>query len=358
MAKRSTPAEPWLFEDAAPPPPVQAAPPPPATVDLAASLSPLVHLGTSWWAFPGWNRLVFAAAHTESELARHGLHAYAGHPLFRTVGLDRAFYRPLREEEYAQLSRHVPPGFRFVVKAFQGLTRPIADERGRTHGSTSSLGTQTANPVFLDPNYALDQVIGPASRGLGAAAGPIVFQFPPLRFGKRQRVGTISKFLDALGEFLARLPKDPLVTIELRNAEVLEKHSPEYVKAVAGNGCLHGFAWHPSMPPIDRQRELLGQAGMDPCQRPLSVRWLLRHELDYADASEEFTPFDRIVRADEAARSQIASLVEAATALGNPAFIIVNNKAEGSAPLTVERLARLIASRGTASPDAPPPPQG
>jgi hypothetical protein len=68
----------------------------PAPVDdetraLAARLPAGVHLGTWSWSFPGWAGVVYGDTHSEQVLARRGLPAYAAHPLFATVGLDRTF---------------------------------------------------------------------------------------------------------------------------------------------------------------------------------------------------------------------------------------------------------------------------
>ena len=80
-----------------------------------------MRLGTSSWLFPGWTGLVFAPRSgrpaPEQVLARHGLPAYAAHPLLRTVSLDRTFYAPLTPEEFAAYAAQVPATFRFVVKA-------------------------------------------------------------------------------------------------------------------------------------------------------------------------------------------------------------------------------------------------
>ena len=54
-----------------------------------------MHLGTSSWTFPGWKGLVWDGHYSDTQLSKHGLAAYAQHPLFRTVTLDRTFYRPL-----------------------------------------------------------------------------------------------------------------------------------------------------------------------------------------------------------------------------------------------------------------------
>src|SRR5690606_35219926 len=55
--------------------------------DLPASL----RLGTSSWTFPGWAGLVYDREAPERVLTHEGLTAYAAHPLFRTVCIDRTF---------------------------------------------------------------------------------------------------------------------------------------------------------------------------------------------------------------------------------------------------------------------------
>ncbi|WP_308645952.1 hypothetical protein [Ottowia beijingensis] len=65
-----------------------------ATRTLAAALPHGLHLGTSSWHFPGWAGLVWGGDYAEATLSKHGLVAYARHPLLRSVSLDRAFYRP------------------------------------------------------------------------------------------------------------------------------------------------------------------------------------------------------------------------------------------------------------------------
>src|SRR5688572_19854352 len=70
-------------------------------VELARQLPRELYLGTSSWFFPGWQGLVWDRAASEATLARHGLRAYAKHPLLRTVCIDRSFYAPLERAQYA-----------------------------------------------------------------------------------------------------------------------------------------------------------------------------------------------------------------------------------------------------------------
>jgi hypothetical protein len=63
----------------------------------------------------------------------------------------------------------------------------------------------------------------------------------------------------------------------------------------------------------------------------------------YEAAAARYQPFDRLVDEDPGNRNAIATLCVHTVQAGRPAFVIVNNKAEGSAPLTVGKLAERVA---------------
>lgn len=90
--------------------------------ELGRRLPPSVRFGTSSWSFPGWRGLVYRDEHSEAVLARRGLPAYAAHPLFASVGLDRTFYAPVDTATMAAYAAAVPERFRFLVKAHEALT--------------------------------------------------------------------------------------------------------------------------------------------------------------------------------------------------------------------------------------------
>jgi hypothetical protein len=75
---------------------------------LARRLPPAVYLGTSSWSFPGWQGIVYSKPYSEAQLARHGLEAYAQHPLLRMVGLDRGYYQPIAQSEFGRYASQVP----------------------------------------------------------------------------------------------------------------------------------------------------------------------------------------------------------------------------------------------------------
>jgi hypothetical protein len=52
-----------------------------------------------------------------------------------------------------------------------------------------------------------------------------------------------------------------------------------------------------------------------------------------------FAPFDKLVEPDDEMRRDVLDIVRRSATLGRKTYLLVNNKAEGSAPLTIEALA-------------------
>jgi len=298
---------------------------------LAAALPARIRLGTSSWSFPGWTGLVYTAANgkpaTEQMLARHGLSAYARHPLFRTVSLDRTFYAPLTTAEFAHYAAQVPDDFRFVVKAPAAITDPVVRKAGSGEAARD-------NPSFLDAAGAAAAFVKPAIAGLGAKAGPLVFQFPPLG---RRMLANVPRLIARIAAFVAALPRDPLYAIEVRDPELV---SADFARALATAGAVPCLAVHARMPSVDLQAGTLGvntsAAG------PLVVRWNLHAGRSYDDAKADYFPFNQIIEEDLPSRTALARLARTTAAAGRDVFITINNKAEGSAPLSVEHLAKAI----------------
>ncbi|GAA4329118.1 hypothetical protein GCM10023144_15560 [Pigmentiphaga soli] len=304
-----------------------------AVRELAAALPPGLYLGTSSWSFPGWNGLVYGAEASESLLAREGLAAYAQHPLLRSVSLDRGFYAPLTREQYARYASQVPDGFRFVVKAPNLVTDAVLrGERGVPAGP---------NPSFLDAALAAECFVAPCVEGMGDKAGPLVFQFPPL---PPEVLADPAGWVARLEAFLAALPplpaadghRRPFYAVEFRDPQVV---TPRMMRMLAARGVRYCVAIHARMPPVERQ--LQAEAATGP--GPLVVRWSLLAGQRYEQAKARFAPFDKIVVPDPATRAALAAAARRAADAGQPAWLVANNKAEGSAPLTLQLLAAAIA---------------
>lgn len=294
---------------------------------LAARLPTRLRMGTSTWSFAGWRGLVYADEYDESTLARQGLSAYAAHPLLRSVGVDRSYYRPLDAETLSRLRKAVTDDFRFLLKAHAALMLPKSARRPAY--------LEGVPDVFLDADHAIRHVIDPARRTLGETLGVILFQFSPL--GARV-LGFRRELLQRLYEFLRALPADVNYAVEWRDPEMLGAGYEQLLRAC---GAVHGYAQHPRMPPVDEQVNVVGE---DAAARPLVIRWLLAPGRSYEAAKAAYAPFDRLVDPDPVARQKIVALARAALVAGSDVTLIVNNKAEGSAPQSIVELAREFAA--------------
>ena len=309
---------------------------------LGRQLPSSVHLGTSSWSFPGWRDIVYSRHYTEAQLARHGLTAYAQHPLLRTVGIDRGYYQPLAVADFARYASQVPPEFRFLVKA-PALVSDAVTRRER--GAPAE-----ANPHFLDAAAAVDHFVAPALEGLGERAGPLVFQLPPMPREWIQGEAAVST-IERIGNLLGQLPRAlggivPVYAVELRNPELL---TPRFVRMLRARDARLCIGIHARMPPAARQSAALH--AMDATEEegddwrlkgPLVARWSLATGFRYEEAKTHYAPFDRLVDPDIPTRGTLAHLIHVALKSAQPSFVIVNNKAEGCAPLSAIELARAV----------------
>lgn len=304
----------------------------------AADLGPLVRFGTSSWYFPGWEGLVFRDRHSEGVLSKSGLAAYAQHPLLRTVSLDRSFYRPLSTAEYAALANQVPDDFRFVVKAGASVTDAALRD-------PSSGAPKQPNPLFLDPALTLETVLRPAVEGLGRKLGVLLFQLSPLP-AEWLSTSPPGRLLQALDSLFTKLPRPDhgLLAIELRDAGLLV---PELAALLKLHGVRYCLGLHDRMPPLDAQLPMLRATWPG----PLVCRWSLQRGLRYRQAKARFEPFDALAAPDPVTRQALARLIAVTVAAGQPIFTTINNKAEGSAPLSVFALAEAVS---TLLPPRPP----
>jgi uncharacterized protein YecE (DUF72 family) len=310
-----------LFE--LPPPSIEAVEPSRAHVETAGFLPHGIHIGAMTWSYPGWRGIVYAQDASEKQLANYGLTAYSRLPLLRAAEIDRSYYEPLPAQAYRRYAEQVPADFRFLVKAHEDISvarYPLHARYGKKRGLD--------NPLFLDARYA-EHVVRAIEEGLREKLGGVLFQFPP------QEVSEPPRFAERLHGFLRALPGGIPYVVELRTRELL---TPAYGAALADTGAVHCHNAWTYMPSVSDQARRLPKA----TRRPLVVRWLLRPQETFTDASARYKPFDRLVSEDLERREEIAHLVARAHRHGVPVLLLVDNKAEGCAPLSVELLAAAI----------------
>lgn len=254
------------------------------------------------------------------------LEEYARFPLFRTVGIDSTFYAPPTPELLLSYARVLPEDFRCVSKVWDRLT-VLTFPKARYR----ALGGEP-NPDFLNADVFLDEVLRPFESYFPHNVGPFVFEFQTI--ARNEGVNPLN-FANLLDVFFSRLPREYSYAVELRNPEFL---TPPYFAVLREHNVAHVYNSWTRMPPVGEQIELPGSFSA-----PFTVaRILLRPGRSYSEAVDAFAPYDRIQDRNPELRRDIARLIRQAQSLRIPAYILVNNRAEGSAPITIAAVAELL----------------
>ena len=310
----------------------------PKLITLAQALPPQVRLGTSSWSCPGWTGLVWNRDYSETHLSRYGLTAYNKHPLLRTVCIDHGFYEGVPAARFAEYASQVEDDFRFVVKAPQVITDvTLRDQSGRA---------ARKNPTFLSHDDAMKMFVEPVLEGLGHKLGALVFQIGPLPDAWLNRIPELIKrlhtFLDAIPDF-SHIAPEGILAVEVRNAAWL---IPEFAQMLKDTGATYCLGLHAKMPFIDAQLDVLRHL----FPGPLVCRWNLHPAngaYGYEDASQVYSPYNKIVDADVKARVKLAKVIAATANANQKVYVAVSNKAEGCAPLSIVELAKAIHASST-----------
>lgn len=292
--------------------------------DLGARIPPGIRFGTSSWSFPGWCGLVYRRPRSESELAKDGLAEYARYPLFGTVGIDRSYYAPLSSEDLRRYASQLPSQFPCCAKVPSMYASPILPGSGQD-GSRG-----ITNPDFLSVEGFTRDVLEPFSVRFSAHTGPFILQIPPMPPAARL---VPEDFVERLGAFLTRLPRGLRIAVELRERRLL---TPAYADLLRATGAAHALTYWSAMPSPAEQAELV-----DVSAAPfVMIRLLMRPGTRYESRRESFRPFNRIVEPDDSLRREVTRLITDAAGRQQPVFVLVNNKAEGSSPLTIRAIAQ------------------
>ena len=178
----------------------------------------------------------------------------------------------------------------------------------------------------------VNEVLGPMQEHFSEHLGPLVFEFQAI---SRREGRTPAQFFDALDHFFGALPTGVPYAVEVRNAEYL---TPPYFAVLRQHGVAHVFNAWTRMPPIGEQLLMHESITAD----FVVARALLRPGRTYAQAVDAFAPYDHIQDENPELRNDLVALARTAINLRIPAYVIVNNRAEGSSPLTIKAIAELL----------------
>ena len=155
---------------------------------------------------------------------------------------------------------------------------------------------------------------------------------PPISSFEFQRHGMgTAEFCAELDRFFGQVPKDFRYAVEIRNAGLL---GPEYHRVLDAHRIAHVYNHWSYMPSLAEQHERMGSF-----TAPFTVlRLLTPLKMSYEAAKKRAEPYTKIVEELPHMRRDTVVLVRKAVSEQRRAYVLVNNRSEGNAPLTVQAL--------------------
>jgi uncharacterized protein YecE (DUF72 family) len=290
------------------------------------SLSPLIRFGTSTWTYEGWQGQVYRRKYAKTAFARKGLGEYCQYlhnsePLFRTVGNDSTFYRPPTANQLCHYLTQIPEDFEMCFKVWEEITIPSFARQPRYGLKAGQL-----NPRFLDAKLFNELVLTPYREAkFEPHMGPLLFEF-------QQQGMSTAEFCSRLDRFFGRLPNDVRYAVEIRNAGLL---GPDYRKILENHGVAHVYNHWSYMPPLLQQHRQLEER----FTAPFTVTRLLTPlNISHEAAIKRAAPYNKIVGELPEMRKETVVLIKQAVGENRRAYVLVNNRSEGNAPLTIKEL--------------------
>lgn len=293
-------------------------------------LSSLIRLGTSTWTYEGWQGQIYRRQYAKTTFARECLGEYCQYlhnddPLFRTVGNDSTFYRPPTANQLRHYLNQIPEDFQMCFKVWEEITIPNFSRQARY-----GLKAGQTNTRFLDAKLFNELVLAPYREAkFEPHMGPLLFEF-------QQHGISTEEFCSRLDRFFGQLPKDFRYAVEIRNAGLL---GPDYRKVLESHGVAHVYNHWSYMPPLLHQHNRMEKCFTAPFT---VIRLLTPLNMSYETAKKRAAPYNAIVEELPQMRKETVALIKQSIEENRQAYVLVNNRSEGNAPLTIQALTTSI----------------
>jgi uncharacterized protein YecE (DUF72 family) len=283
-----------------------------------------IRIGSCSWKYPSWKGLVYSAARGINYLAEYAAR-------YDTVEIDQWFWslfgeaepRLPRAEDVAEYRGSVGEDFRFTLKLPNSLTLTHHYKKRKSDPLVPNRHLMSAELLrtFME---RIDPLAG--------QLGPMMLQFEYLN---KQKISGQGQFLSLLGRFRDEAPAGYSYAVETRNSHYLNRSYFEFLERNDLSPVLLEGYWMPPVAGIFKQ-----------FRQQISAHKTLIIRLHGGDRKgmEEATGkrWDKIVEAKDKELAAVAGMAEDLAGAGVDLYINVNNHYEGCAPLTIERLRKLL----------------
>jgi uncharacterized protein YecE (DUF72 family) len=297
-------------------------------LQIPRKYKPYLRVGTCSWKYDSWKGLIYDAVKKYSPYDY--LPDYVKY--FNTVEIDQWFWSlfpkgaKLPDPQTIKLyAVSVPDDFLFTVKVPNSITlthyyaKQLPDSKGYAN---------QPNPYFLDVDLLKRflEMLEPMRDKLG----PIMFQFEYLN---KKKMPSKEAFLERLDEFFQKAPKGFQYAVEPRNPNYLTDDFFDFLRSHGlGFVLLEGY-YMPHIAEIATEHDV----------NTANFSIVRLHGPDRQEIEERAGGlWGEIIEPKDEGLIATASLIKQNLKSKIISYINVNNHYEGSAPLTIQRLLRLI----------------
>ena len=271
--------------------------------------------GSCSFIYPSWEGLVYSSPNPENPLAEYACK-------YRMVEIDRWFWSLGKKDAGLPSSSVVDdynnatdPFFTFTIKCPNALTLPFYQ------------GTKEKNPYYLNPDFmdSFLKTLIPIKKKIGL----LMFQFGYLN---KEMISHLEYFVDSLTHFFAQIDHSFPYGIEIRNPNFLTGSWFEFLRDNSiAPVLLSGYWMDDIISTIDRYHTLFGPT--------LSIRL---HGEDRKEIEEDSHGlWNQIIYDRDWDLHQVAIRLLRLREK-HQLFVAVNNHYEGSSPLTIERIEKIM----------------
>lgn len=298
------------------------------TLKLPAAYLKRLKAGTCSWNYPEWEEL---GIYSQKQRRHYDyLPEYAEH--FNSAEVDQWFWslespdavRLPKPEDVDAYARLTPDDFRFTVKAPNAITLT------HFYKQAPKDFAEKPNPHFLSTK--LMEAFAKSLEPLKEKIGVIMFEFEYLN---KTKMPSLAAFFDLLGPFLSSLPEGFNYAIETRNPNYLTK---EYFDFLKSHNTGHVFVDGYYMPPVYGVFEKFGTTSLTSNSVVVRLLGSDRQGIEKKTRkhwTEVVDPRDKTIR-------EISELVKKLIPKKFDVYANFNNHLEGSAPLSIAKLIRLL----------------
>ncbi len=282
----------------------------------------MIRIGTCSWKYDSWKGIIYPDKDKFNYLEEYAKH-------FNTVEIDQWFWslfeskKPVlpQESDVKDYAQSVPDDFKFTIKIPNSITLTHYYNKNKSEPIKH-------NPYFLNTKLFTEFLdsLNPMKKKVGA----LMFQFEYLN---KQKISGLTEFIERFEGFIESVNDEYTYGVEIRNPNFLKKPFFEFLKR---NNIAMVFLQGYYMPPV-------WNVFNEFKEYQTSTTIIRLHGPDRLDIEKKTRGiWNQIVEPKDEDLDKISQIIYYLKNKKIDAFINVNNHFEGSAPLTIKKINKML----------------